>query len=242
MLELCISLLFALPIPAQPAPAQPAARDHVAKVRTRTPTLSRLMTRFGTSIRLTASEQRRLEKTTKAAAAAQDDRALELWSSFENRYRKAHPKVTSQTTEALLARVIRGAFFVGDPKLEALANEAEFYNRQRQALQGEASALRRTQAGRKSTERVAFAPVQLSKYALDTKPTAPGVASTRTVKDWKAHLSHVDKQIAALDEESERLGNMEIQNLMARYNQAEALAAAIFKKSEDSDTSVINKI
>lgn len=43
-------------------------------------------------------------------------------------------------------------------------------------------------------------------------------------------------------ESQEQLGNMEIQDLMSRYNQAEQLAGSTFKKKDDADLAIINKI
>jgi hypothetical protein len=41
---------------------------------------------------------------------------------------------------------------------------------------------------------------------------------------------------------SDKMGNFEIQNLMSRFNQAEALASALLKKSDDTSNAVIGKI
>jgi hypothetical protein len=64
----------------------------------------------------------------------------------------------------------------------------------------------------------------------------------------KANAKEVDDLIQAYTdaiedlESQEELGNMEIQDLMSRYNQAEQLAGSTFKKKDDADLAIVNKI
>ncbi len=57
----------------------------------------------------------------------------------------------------------------------------------------------------------------------------------------RAQAEHVLSDYDDL-ESQEQLGNMEIQDLMSRYNQAEQLAGSTFKKKDDADNAIINKI
>ncbi len=72
-----------------------------------------------------------------------------------------------------------------------------------------------------------------------------------TSGDSKAHKENkelVEKLISAYEgahedlDSQEKLGNMEIQDLMSRYNQAEQLPGSTFKKKDDADLAIVNKI
>mgnify|MGYP000339074638 CR=1 FL=1 len=58
------------------------------------------------------------------------------------------------------------------------------------------------------------------------------------LRDVLEGLSKSLKELEAQD----KLGNMEVQNLMSRFNQAEALASNVLKKRDDTASAIIGKI
>jgi hypothetical protein len=61
------------------------------------------------------------------------------------------------------------------------------------------------------------------------------------VRRLAEYATEFERDLAAL-EDQDRLGNFEIQDLMSKYNEAEALACNLLKKRDDVANGLINKI
>ena len=77
-------------------------------------------------------------------------------------------------------------------------------------------------------------------------PIEDGEAETAPACDAFDDLFCAARQVAAklledLDVE-DKLGNLELQDLMARFNQAETLASSVIKKTDDTANAVIGKV
>jgi hypothetical protein len=85
----------------------------------------------------------------------------------------------------------------------------------------------------------------MGRFARPVKVTAAlrnELASTRKLMRAVArYAKEFDARLAALDGE-DKLGNLEINQLMSDYNQAETLASSIVKKRDCVASSIIGKI
>jgi len=229
--------VFALAPPHASAPKQAKVHAQASQA----PVITRLAATLGTPVTLTAKERKRLSAVASAVVDGQASTARRSWVAFAKRYVGSHPSATRDDINALLGLVLKQSYLDQHEDLALLAAKVEFFNQQKQAIQAHLTALRDAVAGRADDAKLTLQPLELMDFKAGGVPTTLGRAKTMTVAEWTTVSTHLG---AALEraESSERLGHIELRQLLAAYNQAAQLMENVFKTMDDAYSSIIGKI
>ena len=140
----------------------------------------------------------------------------------------------------MLAVILRDSVLARHKDLREAAARVEFSNAKQHAIRVHLKSLRSALSAVSEGETLTFTPLIVRDYAAGEAPTRSARPVSKTHAAWTNYVETLEGILRDAEEE-EKLGNMEIQDLMSRYNMAEQLAGSKMD-DDDTDLSVIQKI